>query len=371
MALWSFVWRLTLVFMPVLVGLTVPFIATVMVFRVDKLIPDQVGKPTSLLLWLFLGMIVAATVLLTSAWPMRRTLERNIPGLIWRVGWQDTGFMLWSFMWRVYAVGIAASVLIWWLAKQSAAIDDLVQPLTGWALDVSLFLELCVFAWAMRAALRIQFRRSLRQGRIQGSTGVIEVGGGGGRRVAPREVSRLHVSGPRTGQASAAIGWGGTFRTLWSIWWRTVVVATPPVLLWYGACYLLFVALGLNPDPNLGEPLEFLALFVLSIAGVGAWFWLAARAFRGGIEANISGLDNRLSWADAGAVFRGWLWRLVLVHNGAFLLLWFSGADHREDPWMIPCWLGISTLGAVWAFRVALRIQFRELLGRGLIETNS
>ncbi|MDA1312097.1 MAG: hypothetical protein O2968_02075, partial [Acidobacteria bacterium] len=95
-------------------------------------------------------------------WSMRRALERNIPGLIWRISWKDTGLAFWGFVWRSW-IPLLPVLLALETIRNSVALPPYVLAIPPWL----------IFVWAMRGALRAQFKRSLRQGRIQGATGIL------------------------------------------------------------------------------------------------------------------------------------------------------------------------------------------------------
>ena len=95
-------------------------------------------------------------------WSMRRALERNIPGLIWRISWKDTALAFWGFIWRSW-IPLLPVLLVLETIRKTVPLPPYVLAIPPWI----------IFVWAMRGALRAQFKRSLRQGRIQGTAGIL------------------------------------------------------------------------------------------------------------------------------------------------------------------------------------------------------
>jgi hypothetical protein len=170
-ACWSFYWRLLLFF--ALAGsifLAAPLALTAGL-RLDSLsrylFVDSHAVGFVFVLWLIVADVVGF------AWSMRRTLERNIPGLIWRVSWRDTALALWSFSWRFAGVLLLSRAEAH-LRQGLVSLDNVLPQIPGQVSGaIHVLVGWLIMVWVMRAVLRIQFQRSLRRGRIQGSTGIL------------------------------------------------------------------------------------------------------------------------------------------------------------------------------------------------------
>lgn len=150
--LWSLLWRMAVVGGLVTLLWRALLGALIGLFELSK--PPVPGA-------VLLAILNGPWILLWG-WSMRRALERNIPGLIWRVSWKDTALAFWGFIWRSW-IPLLPVLLALETIRRTVPLPPYVLAIPPWI----------IFVWAMRGALRAQFKRSLRQGRIQGTAGIL------------------------------------------------------------------------------------------------------------------------------------------------------------------------------------------------------